>query len=278
MKVLVTGGTGLVGRFVVAGALARGLAVTITGRTRPSLPAGVGFIHWTLDAPPPPLDGIDLLVHAAFAHVPGRYRGGEGDDPAGFQRLNVDGSAALFARAARDGVGRVVFVSSRAVYDGLEAPILTETMPIAPQSLYGRVKAEGEAALAATCGGLSLRATGVYGPGPGHKWSGLFADYLSGRPIAPRRATEVAGPDLAAAVFLPLTGVFNLSDILLDRHDLLALVRQATRCPHPLPPRSTEQVSEMRTERLQTAGWVPGGMDRLRALLPAMLDGVVGLR
>jgi nucleoside-diphosphate-sugar epimerase len=264
---MVTGGGGLVGRFIVAVARARGHAVTVTGRG-----AGADVV-WGLDEPPPMMEGVDLLVHAAFAHVPGRYRGGEGDDPDGFRRLNVDGTARLFARAARDGVGQVVFLSSRAVYDGVTAPVLTEEMVGAPDSLYGRVKREGEAALAALCGGASLRATGVYGPGAGHKWEGLFADYLAGRSVAPRRATEVAGVDLAEAVFLATEGVFNVSDMLLDRHDLLAEVQRLTGCPHPLPARAGDVVGVMATERLRALGWAPGGMAQLRALLPGMIAG-----
>jgi nucleoside-diphosphate-sugar epimerase len=272
MRVLVTGGGGLVGQFVVAGALARGAQVTVTGRGNPGLPGGVAFLPWSLDAAPPALEGVDLLVHAAFAHLPGRYRGGEGDDPDGFRRQNVDGTARLFERARRDGVGRVVFLSSRAVYDGLDpGEALEEGARVRPDSLYGQVKLAGEAALAATCGGAALRVTGVYGPGPGHKWTGLFEDYLAGRPVAPRRATEVAGPDLAAAVFLSLSGVCNLSDMVLDRHVLLAEVARLTGCAHPPPPRSQEPLREMETARARAAGWVPGGMARLRALLPAML-------
>lgn len=272
MKVVVTGGGGLVGRFIVSGALERGAQVTVTGRRDPGLPGGVGFVRWALDADPPVLEGVDLLVHAAFAHLPGRYRGGEGDDPDGFRRLNVDGTARLFERARRDGVGRVVFLSSRAVYDGLPPGVaLAEGAEVRPDSLYGQVKLAGEAALAASCGGVSLRATGVYGPGPGHKWTGLFEDYLAGRPIAPARGTEVAGPDLTVAVFLPLSGVCNVTDLVLDRRDLLAGVQRLTGCLHPLPPASAAPVREMETARARAAGWRPGGMARLRELLPRML-------
>ena len=47
-----------------------------------------------------------MLVHAALEHVPGRYRGGEGDDPPRFWQLNVDGSVALLAAAREAGVAR----------------------------------------------------------------------------------------------------------------------------------------------------------------------------
>ena len=263
MKVALTGASGLVGRF-----LARGLAAA--GHKVDPLPG------WRL-GDPAPLAGTDALVHAAFSHVPGRYRGGEGDDPDRFVRLNRDGSLRLLDDARRAGVGRMIFLSSRAVHDALpDGTPLPDGTAAAPASLYGRVKAEVEAALDAS--GLStasIRATGVYGPGEGHKWTGLFADYGAGRPIAPRVGTELHGDDLAAAVLLlldrPERGAFNASDLLLDRHDLLAEVQRLTGCPHPPPPRATTPVSVMSCERLSALGWRPGGWDRLIRDLPVML-------
>ena len=265
MKVAVTGATGLVGRFIVAG-LAR------AGHRVEALPG------WRLGQPAP-LEGCDMLVHAAFSHVPGRYRGGEGDDPAGFVALNRDGSLRLFDEARAQGVGRVVFLSSRAVYDALPAGTpLPDGTPAAPESLYGRVKADTEAALAAMSGPgfrtASLRATGIYGPGAGHKWRGLFADYLAGRPISPRVATELHGDDLAAAVLLLAgqEGAFNISDLILDRRDLLREVARLTGCAHPLPDHADPRaVSVMSCERLAALGWRPRGWDGLVASLPAML-------
>jgi nucleoside-diphosphate-sugar epimerase len=287
MRLAVTGGTGLVGRFIVEEALAAGDAVTVLSRKRPApgaFSAAVEHRGFTLGAAPE-LAGCDALVHAAFSHVPGRYRGGEGDDPDGFLAANLDGTRRLFDAARAAGVGRVVFLSSRAVYDGAPPGTrLTEDRALAPDSLYGRVKAEAEAALAASgLSGASLRATGVYGPaGPGqrHKWADLFADFLAGRPVAPRAGTELHGADLAAAVRLLLdrpgaSGAFNASDILLDRHDLLALVAEITGCTHPLPARAdSAQVSVMDTGRLEALGWRPGGWRRLKAAVPGMLAGV----
>lgn len=268
MRIAVTGASGLIGRF-----LTRGLAAA--GHEVHTLPG------WRLGQPAP-LEGCAALVHAAFAHVPGKYRGGEGDDPAGFLALNGDGTRRLFDDAQRAGVGRVVFLSSRAVYDAWPAGTpLPDGTEVAPDSLYGRLKAEAEAELTARTApgftGASIRATGIYGPGPDHKWQSLFTDYLSGRPVAPRRATELHGDDLTAAVLLLLesreTGSFNASDLLLDRHDLLAEVARLTGCPHAPPPRSDAKVSVMTCERLTALGWRPGGWDALSASLPQMLSG-----
>src|SRR5690606_24030385 len=118
--------------------------------------------------------------------------------------------------------------------------------------------------------GISLRVTGVYGPaGPDrtHKWAGLFADYLAGRHIETRAGTEVHGSDVAAAVRLLLEKedvaclVFNVSDVLVDRRDILSIVKRVTGCPHPLPqPADKAAINRMRCDRLMKLGWQPGGM------------------
>lgn len=267
MKIALTGASGLVGRFIAQGV--RQAGHTVTPLTRP------GF---DLGAPPPPLAGHDALIHAGFAHVPGKYRGGEGDDPETFRRLNVDGTLRLLARARADGVAHLVFLSSRAVY-GAYPPgtTLHEDLPPRPDTLYGEVKRVIEQALPDFAPHTaSLRATGVYGPGAGHKWGGLFADFLRGVPIAPRVATEVHGADLAQAAMLALRAgghrVLNVSDLVLDRHDLLAEVAQRTGCAHPLPPRAgADTLSAMDCTRLRGLGWQPGGWPLLRRALDAML-------
>lgn len=291
MTILVTGGTGFVGRFVVEALLRQGRRVRVMGRTAPPdgfFSAPVGFVEGSLD---PDRDqsaafaGVSAFVHAAFDHLPGRYRGGEGDDAAGFRRRNLDGSVALFEAARRAGVARVVFLSSRAVY-GVQPPgadLFEQTAPH-PDTLYGEVKLGAERALAAMSDdgfrGVSLRVTGVYGPAaPGwaHKWSGLFDDYLAGRPVAPRRATEVHGDDVAAAALLALDAsepppVLNVSDILLDRHDLLAIVQAVTGSAHPLPSRSAEPVNAMNCDLLRSLGWRPGRFELLEQTVVRLLQ------
>lgn len=268
MKLAITGATGLVGRFLMADALAAG--DTVLALSRP---------HYAL-GDRPDLAGCDALIHCAFQHRPGLYRGGEGDDPDGFTRANLDGTIALFKAAASAKVARVIFLSSRAVYDGYPAgTILTEDLPLAPTNLYGQVKWQAEQALQNLTGpgfsGAAIRATGIYGPGAGHKWSALFDDFLAGRPIAPRNGTELHAADLASAVRLLLgnnaMGAFNLSDILLDRHDLLTRVAAITGTDHAPPARCKAPVSVMQCDRIKSLGWQPSGLAGLDRALAEML-------
>jgi UDP-glucose 4-epimerase len=85
-------------------------------------------------------------------------------------RVNVLGTVQLLEAAARNGVGRFVFMSSGgAIYGDTEVIPTPETHPWRPASPYGAAKAAGEAYLTAfaTSFGLEtavLRPGNVYGP------------------------------------------------------------------------------------------------------------------
>ncbi len=295
MRVLVSGATGLVGRYIVESLLETGYAVRAGGRTPPL----AGWFSRDVDFTPLQLDpdlqqnaafhGIDAFVHAAFDHLPGKYRGGEGDDATGFRRRNLDGTLRLFETCRAAGVSRAVFLSSRAVYDGLpQGTVLREDMPLAPTSLYGQIKLEAEQALAKMADKnfavSSLRLTGVYGDLLPNKWELLFADYLAGRPVAPRLSTEVHGRDVGAAARLLLeadagrvTGQnFNLSDLVVDTRQIVA---------HLLPSQSSKPaaadaagISLMATGKIRALGWHPGGRDLLEETLEILSSKVIGSR
>lgn len=295
MKALVTGGTGLVGRYIVETLLDAGYDVTVAGRTPPAddlFPKPVSFRHATLDPDGIGEDlftGIDAIVHAAFDHLPGRYRGGEGDDPEQFRRLNLDGSVKLFEAAKRAGVRRAVFLSSRAVYDGVPHGIpLTEELSLRPASLYGEIKLLGEQAFAGLNGPdfitASLRLTGVYGELRPNKWDSLFADYFAARPVPVRAGTEVHGRDAGHAVRLMLETdaekvggqSFNVSDIVTDTHEILACVKVESGCDVPLPnPTACENVAAMTTDKIRDLGWQPGGQP---LLAPSIAELITRLR
>ncbi|HBH00061.1 MAG TPA: NAD-dependent dehydratase [Rhodobacteraceae bacterium] len=291
MRLAITGATGFVGRFVVAEALFAGDCVTAIGPRPPDpglFATRLAHREHDLAGPAPDLSGLDAVVHAGFWHRPGRYRGGEGDDPEGFVRRNRDGTLRLIEAARRAGLGRFVFLSSRAVYDGYPpGTTLTEDMPARPDTLYGRIKVEIEEALAALSGPgfrtISLRPTGIYGPaapGKAHKWREMFRQALAGVAPAPRVATELHGRDLADAVRLSLSGradatpALNLSDLVLDRRDLLALLAAVTDRVVALPERADKSlVSAMDSARARALGWAPGGWRQLYETMPLLVPG-----
>jgi len=278
-RVVISGGTGYVGRFIVEECLTEGWNVTIMGRTPPvygyfSAPvtfiqAELGHNHSYADA----FENTDYFVHAAFDHIPGKYRGGEGDNPKGFVLKNLGGSTALFKQAKAAGVKKLVLLSSRAVY-GTQKPgvNLHEDEMSDPDTLYGKVKYELEQILEKMSGpdffGISLRVTGVYGlagTGKSHKWEKLFEDFADGKHIPSRIGTEVHGADVAQAVTLVLKTdekklaglhVFNVSDVPIDRRDILRPLRHIMGVGHPLPTRADKSVlNVMNTDRIRNMGW-----------------------
>jgi nucleoside-diphosphate-sugar epimerase len=295
LNVAVTGATGYVGRFIVGRLIAGGAAVRAWRRPSSDLRGLPGEIEWVegdLSAPEssaPLLAGTDALVHAALHHLPGRYRGGEGDDAARFLKTNVDGSIALLEAAHREGVGRAVVLSSRAVFGRDVAGSIGDEHPVSPDTHYGAAKAALEEFVRA-CGTTewpitALRPTGVYGvvdPVELSKWFSLVNDVLDGNAIPTRSGTEVHGEDVAAAVVLLLHApaesvagrVFNCSDLVVSNRELVALVREAAETPGPLPAEETTQLGVMRTEALEALGLSFGGLPLLKRTINELVSAV----
>jgi nucleoside-diphosphate-sugar epimerase len=273
MKFALTGAGGYVGSFFLYGLRDQGHEVVPFGRAGEPYELGDR----------PDLTGFDALIHCAFSHVDGKFRGGEGDDPEGFVRLNRDGSLALFEAAKTAGVRRVIFLSSRAVYGPRpKGTLLTEDMACTPDTLYGQMKLDCEDGLKALADNgfktTSLRATGVYGAsvvcGP-HKWREMFADFREGKPINPRNGTEVHGRDVCSAAEILLAAeappqTVNVSDMLMDRHDVLGIYAGLKGYDHPLPERSSATPNQMDCTRLRQMGWQPRGEQGLRDWLATL--------
>jgi NADH dehydrogenase len=111
MKVLVTGGTGLIGDTAVTAMRARGHSVLLLARGADQAerlwPAGVTARVADVSRP----DSLDGMAEGcdAVLHVAGIARETSGQT---FGDVNVEGTRALLAEAERAGVRRFVFVSS----------------------------------------------------------------------------------------------------------------------------------------------------------------------
>jgi UDP-glucuronate 4-epimerase len=181
--VLVTGAAGFIGSHLGEALTARGDTVVGIDNFDPFYPrpdkernlrklrAHPAFSFHTLDILD--ADGLARLLTRETVIVHLAARPGVRPslaDPAGYARVNVEGTTAIL-RAARDvGVTRIVFGSSSSVYgDDTPAPFREDATALQPLSPYAATKRGGELMLAAMAPLYGFRAAAlrfftVYGP------------------------------------------------------------------------------------------------------------------
>ncbi len=235
----------------------------------------------------PVFEGATNFVHGALDHIPGHYERGYGRDKKGFAFKNLAGTAALIKQAKKSGVARTVFLSDMVVYgNALQGSHFYETDAPNPKGLYALIKRETEKIVETMTtpdfGVGTLRLSNVYGPagtGGRQKWDGMFKGYLMGRPIEPKATCEIHGEDVGRAVMEIIKadhlrvagGVFNAMDLVVDRADILAPLKKATGCPHPLPARFDGEVSTMNCDKLKRMDWRTGGVVKLGMTLERLI-------
>ena len=185
-RVLVTGGTGFLGRRLAERLLAQGRPVTVLGRNRaPDLEGRGSAVRGLLDdkaAVDSACAGAGTVFHlAAKVGVWGDYRD--------FYRVNVrPGPGRFLALSATFGIRRLVYTSTPSVvYNGRDIAGGDESMPLTRRcpSPYPVTKAIAEReVLAANSAGLrtvALRPHLIWGPGDPHLVPRLLARARSGR-------------------------------------------------------------------------------------------------
>lgn len=183
---LVTGGTGFLGRRIVDRLLAQGRRVSVSGRTpSPELEArGARFIRAPLedaDAVAAACKGMEAVFHvAAKVGVWGRYPD--------FFRANVLGTRAVIAGCKAHGVRRLIHTSTPSVvYNGFDLANADESLPLTKNcpSPYPLTKAAAEADVIAANGPalatVALRPHLIFGPGDPHLVPRILAGARSGR-------------------------------------------------------------------------------------------------
>ena len=173
MRVLVTGAGGFVGRHLVADLRRHGHDAVTYARGAPAsddprLFAGPAELADMGSWPAWP-QGVDAVVHLA-AIFNGRSGTSDADLARVLAGVNVEGTRALAARARRENVSRIVFLSTLHVH-GLTggAPHRESDQP-APRSAYAASKLAAEVAFWDALGedrrlGTVLRPAPVFGPG-----------------------------------------------------------------------------------------------------------------
>jgi len=173
-SILITGGSGFIGRRAVAAMRAAGADVTVADLNpfpgHPDVPVVQGDLLDPSVRAKAITAGTDAIVHlAAFTSVLRSI-----EQPAEVVRTNVEMTAGLLDLAREHGVGCFVLASTNAVVGDVGARTITEELPLWPLTPYGATKAAGEMLLAGLgdpygIRGCALRFSNVYGPGMAHK-------------------------------------------------------------------------------------------------------------
>lgn len=166
-RLLLTGASGLLGGYLLEQVRGRPGVVAWSGSTA-AVRAGVAL---------QPIDLTDLsaversfrdaapaaVIHAAaMAGVADCAR-----DPRRARRVNTEATATLARLCAAAGA-RLLLVSTDLVFDGEHAPYAEDAVP-RPLSVYGRSKADAEAAVLARAGHAVARVSLLYGPSLGDR-------------------------------------------------------------------------------------------------------------
>jgi UDP-glucose 4-epimerase len=168
-RILVTGGSGFIGRHVVAGLVSAGARVRVVDLQRHPEP-DVDLVQGDIAEPEilqAALDGgFDGVVH--LAAVTSVLRSLE--HPELTYRTNVAATALLLEAARKAGVEALVFASTNAVTGPMEARAITESATLRPLTPYGATKAAAEMLMSSYTASYGvrcacLRLTNVYGLG-----------------------------------------------------------------------------------------------------------------
>ncbi len=164
-----TGGSGFIGRQMVAALTTAGAVVRVVD-LQPHPDPAVDIVQGDIvdrDTVDAALDGgFDGIVHlAARTSVLKSI-----EDPELTHRTNVEGTHRVLEAARAAGVGALAFASTNAVTGPMEEPAITERAALRPLTPYGATKAAAEMMMSAytavygvRC--TALRLTNVYGPG-----------------------------------------------------------------------------------------------------------------
>lgn len=290
-RVLVTGGSGFVGRYVVDALVAAGHEVHVLGRHAPATTAGVVWHEVDL------LDAVrldaavagarpDAAIHLAWIATPGVFWNA-------VENLAwVEASMRLFRALSAAGCRRVVFTSTCAEYDLSAGRCDEASTPLRPDTLYGTAKLATSSTALAAAGVLDLevaigRIFFPYGAGePAEKLvSATIRAILGGRRAACTAGTQrrdyVEVSDVASALVallrsdvrgavnigsgraVPVSQIVGAIGSMLGRPDLVGLGDIPTSPADP-------PLIEAATERLRSeVGWepaVPLGVGLARAI------------
>ena len=149
MTWMLTGGAGYIGAHIVRGFDAAGLPVVVlddlsTG-FRENVPADVPFVQASVDDSESVRAALREHGVTGVLHLAAKKSVAESvEKPLLYWDENVGGMRSLLQSCVDEGVDRVLFSSSAAVFGNPPVDFVTEETPVAPMSPYGESKLVGE--------------------------------------------------------------------------------------------------------------------------------------
>jgi len=168
MRLLITGATGNLGRFLVRAGKAAGHQVIPWGSARGGEVDGQPVVPVDLANPDAVAEHFwrsqpMAVIHSgAISSIAECHR-----DPVRAFKINVEATRQLVG-LCMVGIARLVFVSTDLVFDG-ERGGYTEHEKTHPLSMYGKTKVDAERAVLLYRGHLVARLSLLVGPGPAHR-------------------------------------------------------------------------------------------------------------
>lgn len=149
MTWLVTGGAGYIGSHVVRAFREAGLDAVVLDDLSSGhaefVPDDVPFVLGSILDTDLVADALAVHGVVGVVHLAGfKYAGISVERPLHTYAQNVTGTAHLLTAMASQGVEKIVFSSSAAVYGTPDTDLVTEDTPMAPESPYGESKLVGE--------------------------------------------------------------------------------------------------------------------------------------
>ena len=290
-RVLVTGGSGFIGRHVVSELASDGAQVRVVDlqpHPDPAVDIVIGDIADRAVVERALEGGFDSVVH--LAAVTSVLRSVE--HPVKTFETNVVGTANVLEAGRGAGVTSLAFASTNAVTGPMEAPKISEAATLHPLTPYGSTKAAGEMLMSAYTASYGLRCacirlTNVYGPGMQAKDS-IVARLM--RAIRLGTTFEIYGDGNQVRDYVHVSDVVDAmglalssdewagptvigSGISLSVHDVVAAVREVSGAALPVrhgPAKPGEMPAVIvDPSRAHAAGWRPR--------FPTLADGLVGV-
>ena len=301
MRIAITGGTGFLGRYLLAHLAGQGHRLRCWYRPN-SDRCGIAVPEEQMEWLPGELGdeqaarglmaGCDAVVHAAL-HRPagGGWRPRGGEVPA-FAQKNVCGTLQLIDAARAAGVRRFVFISTCAVHERiLDDRPLDETHPLWPASHYGAHKAAIEKFVHSYGLGegydiCALRPTGIYGlahPAEHSRWFELVRAVARGaEAVCQGGGKEVHALDVARAAEILLTApgiagqAYNCYDRYISEYDVATIAKRLTGSSARIVGEQRQPQHEIVTDKLCALGMKFGGETFLESTVKQILAALVG--